>query len=75
LQTATLNPAIFYDKTADYGAVQPGRIADLVMLRENPLNDIRNTRTIAGVVADGRYLSSADLDNLRATLKQRAASR
>jgi hypothetical protein len=36
------------------------------MLNANPLTDIRNTRTITGVVADGRYLSSTDLDRLRA---------
>jgi imidazolonepropionase-like amidohydrolase len=75
LQTATLNPAMFYDKLSDYGSVQPGRVADLVLLTANPLTDIRNTRAIAGVVADGRYLSSADLDQLRATLRQVAAKR
>ena len=75
LQTATLNPAMFYDKVRDFGSVQTGRIADLVMLSANPLTDIRNTRTIAGVVADGRYLSSADLDQLRVKLKQVAANR
>jgi imidazolonepropionase-like amidohydrolase len=75
LQTATLNPAIFYDEARDYGSVQPGRIADLVMLSANPLGDIKNTRAIAGVVADGRYLSSRDLDQLRRTLKRIAANR
>jgi imidazolonepropionase-like amidohydrolase len=75
LQTATLNPAMFYDKVGDYGSVQAGRIADLVMLNANPLSDIRNTRTIAGVVADGRYLSSADLEQLRAKLKRIGANR
>ena len=75
LQTATLNPARFYGKTGEYGSVQPGRIADLVILSANPLSDIRNTRTIVGVVADGRYLSSADLDQLRAKLRKIAANR
>ncbi|MGH7618554.1 MAG: amidohydrolase family protein [Gemmatimonadaceae bacterium] len=75
LQTATINPATFYNKLADYGSVQNGRIADLVLLTKNPLTDIRNTRSIAGVVADGRYLSSADLARLRAKLKQIASAR
>ena len=75
LQTATVNPAMFYNRIQDYGSVQPGRIADLVILSENPLSDIRNTRAIAGVVADGRYLSSASLDRLRAKLKQVATNR
>ncbi len=75
LQTATLNPAIFYNKRNDYGTVQPGRIADLVLLEANPLDDIANTRKIAGVIADGRYLSPQDLEQLRAKLKQLAATR
>jgi imidazolonepropionase-like amidohydrolase len=73
LQTATLNPAKYYDKLTDYGPIAQGRIADLVLLRGNPLDDIRNTREISGVIADGHYLSKADLDQLREKLKQLAA--
>jgi imidazolonepropionase-like amidohydrolase len=75
LQTATINAARYYGKLADYGPVEKGRIADLVLLRANPLDDIRNTREISGVVADGRYMSQADLDQLREKLKRLAASR
>ncbi len=75
LQTATINPARFYGKTSDYGSVEPGRFADLVILRANPLEDIANTRSIAGVVADGRYWSQADVDQLRDRLKAVAAKR
>ena len=75
LQTATINPAIFWNKRTDYGSVQAGRVADLVLLTKNPLVDIRNTRSIAGVVADGRYFSAGDLEQLRATLTRIAALR
>jgi len=75
LQTATINPARFLGKLADFGTVEAGRVADLVLLRANPLEDIANTTAIAGVVADGRYWSSADLDALREQLKQVAAGR
>ncbi len=75
LQTATLNPAKFLNKTKDFGTIEAGKVADLVLLKENPLVDIRNTRTIAGVVADGRYLSDADLTALRGRLKALAATR
>ena len=75
LQTATINPARFYGKVADYGSVQAGRIADLVMLRANPLEKIENTRTIGGLVADGKYWSQADIDALREKLKKAAAAR
>src|SRR5262249_13162263 len=66
LQTATLNPAIYYNRLTDFGSVSAGRVADLVLLRQNPLDDIRNTRSIAGVILDGRYLSVAELDSMRA---------
>ena len=75
LQTATLNPALFYGKLDDYGTVHEGGIADLVLLRKNPLEDIANTREIVAVVTDGRYLSSQELDRLRASLKKLAASK
>jgi imidazolonepropionase-like amidohydrolase len=75
LQTATLNPADFYNRRSDFGTVEIGRIADLVLLQANPLENIANTRKIAGVVTDGHYLSSADLEQLRDRLKQLAAGK
>jgi imidazolonepropionase-like amidohydrolase len=75
LQTATLNPAKFYNKLNDFGTVEPGRIADLVLLKANPLADIANTRTIAAVITDGRYLSQQDLAILRSKLKQLASTK
>jgi imidazolonepropionase-like amidohydrolase len=75
LQTATINPARFLGKTSEFGTIQPGRTADLVILRANPLDDIGNTRAIAGVIADGRYWSASALDTLRAKLKAVAAAR
>jgi imidazolonepropionase-like amidohydrolase len=64
LQTATINPAKFLDKQNDFGTVEAGKIADLLLLDANPLDDIGNTKKIAGVVADGRYFSRADLDRI-----------
>ena len=75
LQTATLNPAKFINRLNDFGTVQPGRIADLVLLEANPLDDIANTRKIAAIVTDGRYLSQQDLTRLRIKLKQLAATK
>ena len=75
LQTATINPARFFRKLSDYGSVETGRIADLLILRANPLENIANTRAIGGVVADGKYWSQAEIDALRSRLKQVAAGR
>ena len=75
LQTATLNPAIFLHRSADLGTVEPHKLADLVLLDRNPLEDIRNTRTISAVILDGRYLSKEELERLRAHLVKLAAER
>ena len=62
--TATINPARFLNRLADLGTVEPGKLADLVLLDKNPLADITNTRAIAAVILAGRYLSRADLDRI-----------
>jgi len=64
LQTATLNPTKFLGLTADQGTVEKGKIADLVLLDANPLEDISNTRKIRSVVLAGRFLSRQQLDDL-----------
>jgi len=64
LRTATLNPAIFLGRTKELGAVETGKLADLVLLDANPLVDIGNTRKISGVVSNGHYFSRAELDKL-----------
>lgn len=64
LQTATINPAIFLDATDSLGTVEKNKIADLVLLDANPLENISNTRKIFGVVLNGRWLDRKKLDTL-----------
>ena len=72
LQTATSNPAKFLGTEATSGSIDPGKIADLVLLRANPLEDIRNTRQITVVVAHGRVLDRAALDQILAKVESTA---
>jgi cytosine/adenosine deaminase-related metal-dependent hydrolase len=64
LQTATLNPARYLGKEKDLGTIAQGKVADLVLLEANPLEDIRNTTKINSVVANGRLLGRKALDQL-----------
>jgi hypothetical protein len=73
LQTATLNPARFLGRMQDLGTIATGKLADLVVLDADPLADIGNTRRIAAVVADGRYLDRGALDTLLQQVERHAA--
>jgi len=64
LEAATIEPARFLEWDEQMGTIEKGKVADLVLLDANPLDDIRNTRKIAGVFARGRYFSRRDLDAL-----------
>ena len=61
LRAATLEPARFMGLTDSLETIKRGNIADLVLLEANPLRDIRNTRLVAGVIADGRWISAKDI--------------
>jgi imidazolonepropionase-like amidohydrolase len=65
LRAATLNPALFLGLSDSLGAIEPGKTASMVLLDANPLQGIRNTRRIAAVISEGRYLSREVLERLR----------
>jgi len=75
LKTATLNPAKFLGRENELGTIEKGKLADMVLLDRNPLDDIRNTQKIAGVVVHGRYFSRAELDNMLAEVRRQAAAK
>jgi imidazolonepropionase-like amidohydrolase len=56
LATATVRPAEFFGLADEMGTIEVGRRADLVLLGANPLDDIRNTRKVVGVVSKGRVV-------------------
>jgi hypothetical protein len=73
LQTATFNPGLFMAKLDKYGVIEKGHIADLVLLEDNPVMNIRNTRKIYAVVVGGHYYSRRDLDHMLAQVQELAA--
>src|SRR5579871_1451679 len=74
LQTATLNPARFMGRLDDMGTVAKGKLADLVLLDANPLDDIDNTRKIRAVVLAGGYFDRPGLDRMLQGVQAAAAA-
>ena len=64
LKTATINPARYLGLDGDLGSIEPGKLADLVVVDGNPLEDIRATDDIAYVVLNGRILKGGSLEEV-----------
>jgi predicted amidohydrolase len=56
LRAATIEPARYLSATDSLGTIEPGKVADLVLLDGNPLADIRNASRISAVVLRGRLI-------------------
>ncbi len=72
LQTATLNPVRFLGIEEQLGTIEKGKLADLVLLNANPLQDISNTQKIAAVIVNGHYYSGKDLEKMLAGVEAAA---
>lgn len=72
LRTATINPTRFLGRDHEFGSIAQGMIADLVLLNENPLNDIRNTQRIEAVIFQGHLLDRPHLDRILQQLEMDA---
>jgi len=64
LRAATWNGAVYLGMENDIGSIEEGKLADLVVLTENPLDDIRNSESVETVVLNGRVYDAATLDQI-----------
>ncbi|MFB3113201.1 MAG: amidohydrolase family protein [Gemmatimonadales bacterium] len=62
IRIGTLNAAIFLGKERDMGSIDEGKLADMVLLQDNPLDDISNAQKIELVIKAGRIVDRRALD-------------
>lgn len=77
LKTATVGPGDFIAKTkggTPFGRVAVGHRADLILTRNNPLDDLATLRRPAGVMSAGKWRDAKELAALLDTIKARYES-
>jgi len=71
LRTATINPARNFGFDKDLGSLEPGKLADLVVIDGNPLADIRQSDRISQVMQNGRLYDAMTMNQLAPVAKTR----
>ncbi len=70
LRAATINPCIYLEINKDFGSVETGKVADLVILNKNPLNDINAVRDISAVVRKERLYNKEEINQIMEDIEQ-----
>ncbi len=69
IKTGTVNAAVVVEKMngkGNFGTIEKGKRADLILIKENPLEDVANIKKILGVMASGRWYDKKMLKRLLA---------
>ncbi|HEY5826546.1 MAG TPA: amidohydrolase family protein [Cyclobacteriaceae bacterium] len=74
LQSSIINGPEFLGKSKRYGAISPGKYADITILDQNPLEDIKATRSIQSVILKGKYFDRSALDQLLSEAEKKASN-
>lgn len=64
IRAATLDPATYIGLDGDIGSLDTGKLADMIVLDCNPLEDIRNTETISYTILNGRIYNARTMDQI-----------
>lgn len=74
IQTATINPAVFAGIADRTGTIGPGKTADLLLLKHNPLRDLASLREPEAVILAGHWYPNELLRRLQQFSMQQAGS-
>ncbi|HMB93779.1 MAG TPA: amidohydrolase family protein, partial [Rhodothermales bacterium] len=72
LRSATLHGAQYLGLDGDIGSLETGKLADLIVLTANPLDDIQHTEQIESVMVNGRLYDAATMNEIGNHPKERA---
>lgn len=61
LKSATVTPAAFFNESAQWGTIETGKAADLIILDKNPLEDIKNIATVRSTIINGHVYHKQEL--------------
>ena len=73
LQSGTRAPAEYFGALSEFGTVEVGRRADLILLEANPLKDVANVARRAGVMVRGRWIPESEIQERLAKIAEAAA--
>jgi imidazolonepropionase-like amidohydrolase len=71
LKAATINAANYIGAGSDIGSLETGKMADLIVLTKNPLEDIENTQTVEMVMINGRLYDANTMNEIGNRPKER----
>lgn len=71
LRTATLYPSEYYALDKKYGTIEEGKDSDLVLLSQNPIQDISNIKDIHSVIYNGTYLDNDEIGRIKQKIYSR----
>ncbi|WP_417935742.1 amidohydrolase family protein [Flagellimonas allohymeniacidonis] len=72
LKAATINGAEYIGAGQEIGSLKVGKLADLIVLDENPLEDIRNTETVKYTMVNGRLYDTGTMNEIGNTQRERS---